>query len=56
MQRAAPVVPVPIAPSMGWAEWLLPLALTALAYAVVGAIGTGTAGAARCMGERPLRS
>jgi PAS domain S-box-containing protein len=38
MQRAAPAVPVPIAPSVGWAEWLLPLALTALAYAVVGAI------------------
>nr|HET7857626.1 CHASE domain-containing protein [Caldimonas sp.] len=38
MQRAAPVVPVPLAPASGWVEWLLPLALTALAYAVAGAI------------------
>ena len=38
MQRAAPVVPVPLAPAVGWLEWLLPLALTALAYAVAGAI------------------
>jgi len=38
MQRAAPVVPVSIAPPAGWVEWLLPLALTALAVAVAGAI------------------
>ncbi|MBV9889421.1 MAG: MASE1 domain-containing protein, partial [Rhizobacter sp.] len=38
MQRAAPVVPVPIAPPVGWLEWLLPLALTALAVAIAGAL------------------
>jgi len=37
MQRAASAVSVPVAPSAGWLEWLLPLALTALAYAIAGA-------------------
>src|SRR5690348_13044155 len=36
MQRAASAVPVPVAPPSGWIEWLLPLALTALAYAIAG--------------------
>ncbi len=38
MQRAAPVVPVPIVPPVGWVEWLLPLALTALAVALAGTV------------------
>src|SRR5689334_17569946 len=37
MQRAASSVSVPVAPPAGWIEWLLPLALTALAYALAGA-------------------